>query len=139
MATIDRNTGVLIQGLDDVWQSVAVILATTIGTLVMARDFGGQMPRLVDRAINHLTLIEFYAAVPDAIGRINPEALMAEEPRFRVVNMKLADMTSDGNAVFEIDGLYYPRGHLGDFSEVRDASGKVIVNSKEVVTGSALH
>ncbi|KRR21708.1 GPW/gp25 family protein [Bradyrhizobium retamae] len=133
MATIDRFTGRPLEGIDDVWQSIATILSTPLAGLVMARDFGSKMPRLVDRAVSQVTLIEFYAAVPDAINRINPEALMAEEPRFRIIQMTLADMTDAGHATFDIDGIYYPRGHLGDYSEARDAQGRVIVANNLVI------
>ncbi len=135
MATIDIHTGKLIEGIDDVWQSISVILSTVLESLVMARDFGSKMPRLVDRAVSQVTLIEFYAAVPDAINRINPEALMAEEPRFRIVQMTLAEMTAGGHAQFDIDGIYYPRGHLGDYSEARDAQNRIVVGNN-IVRGS---
>lgn len=135
MATIDRNTGALIEGIDDVWQSIATILSTTLKSLVMARDFGSKMPRLVDRAVSQVTVIEFYAAVPEAINRLSPETLMAEEPRFRIVQMTLSDMTTNGNATFDIEGIYYPRGHLGDYSEARDAQNRIVV-SNNVVIGS---
>ncbi|MGJ4951861.1 GPW/gp25 family protein [Bradyrhizobium sp. HKCCYLS20291] len=135
MATINLRTGEKLEGIDDVWQSIATILGTTIGSLVMARDFGSKMPRLVDRAVSQVTVIEFYAAVPEAINRINSEALMAEEPRFRIIQMTLSDMTDEGNATFDIEGIYYPRGHIGDYSEARDAQGRVVV-SNNVLVGS---
>jgi phage baseplate assembly protein W len=121
MATIDRNTGKPLQGIDDVWQSIAIILATPLAALVMARDFGSKMPSLVDRAVSQVALIEFYQAVPQAINRLCAERLMAEEPRFRLKNMQLTDMTSDGHATFDITGLYYPRGQFGEYSVVEDA------------------
>lgn len=135
MSTIDRFTGKPLEGIDDVWQSIAVILGTALEQLVMARDFGSNMPRLVDRSVSQVTIIEFYAAVPEAINRINPESLMDEEPRFRIVQMSLSDMTETGHAAFDIEGIYYPRGHLGDYSEARDARGRVVL-SNNLVTGS---
>jgi uncharacterized protein len=133
MATFNITTGEPLEGIDDVWQSIAVILSTALESLVMARDFGSKMPRLVDRAVSQVTTIEFYAAVPDAINRISPESLMAEEPRFRIVQMTLADMTSSGQATFDIEGVYYPRGHLGDYSEARDSRGRVILSNNLVI------
>lgn len=129
MATVDRNTGKTISGLDDVWQSISTILSTQLRSLVMARDFGSPLPRLVDRHLSPLTKIEFYAAVPEALNRVNPETLMAEEPRFRVVRMKLIEESDipNGNPIFDIEGIYYPRGHLGDFSEAIDASGRIVL------------
>lgn len=133
MATIDLNTGKPLEGIDDVWQSIATILSTSLKSLVMARDFGSKMPRLVDHAVSPVTLIDFYAAVPEAINRKSPETLMAEEPRFRIIQMELSDMTDQGHAQFDIEGIYYPRGHLGDYSEARDARGRVILSDNMVV------
>jgi hypothetical protein len=136
MATINRFTGATIEGIDDVWQSIGTILSTAVASLVMARDLGSVMPRLVDRAVSQITVIEFYAAVPEAINRINPETLMAEEPRFRIVQMTIGDMTSEGHLTLDVEGIYYPRGHLGDYSEARDARGSVVISNNNVVTGS---
>jgi phage baseplate assembly protein W len=134
MATIDRFTGTLISGLDDLWQSIGTILTTTLASLVMARDFGSDLPRMTDRSVSPLTLIEFYAAVPGAINRINPESLMAEEPRFRIVRMSLStdSKITAGNPVFDIEGIYYPRGHLGDYSEAVDTRGRVVISDEMV-------
>ncbi|GJD31499.1 hypothetical protein PMNALOAF_2758 [Methylobacterium adhaesivum] len=133
MATIDRHTGKTISGLDDVWQSITTILSTSLRALVMARDFGSDLPRMVDRALSPLTKIEFYAAVPEALNRISPETLMAEEPRFRVTRMRLLEESdiANGNPIFDIEGIYYPRGHLGDFSEAYDASGRISLGDEE--------
>jgi uncharacterized protein len=137
MATIDHNTGALLEGIDEVWQSIAIILATPLASLVEARDFGSKMPRLVDRAVSPVTLLEFYAAVPDAINRMVAETLMQEEPRFQIKTMALTSMTVDGQATFNIIGLYYPNALTGDYSVVEDAEGRVVV-STTVVVGSTL-
>lgn len=129
MATIDRETGKELSGLDDVWQSIGTILSTPLKALVFARDFGSLLPRMVDRALNPITLIEFFAAFPEAVNRINPETLMMEEPRFRVRRMKLSTDSDipNGRAIFDVEGVYFPRGHLGDYSIAEDAFGQVVV------------
>jgi len=121
MATLNRYTGGIVDGFDEVLQSLEVSFTTRRGTRVMRRQFGGDAPRLVDRAISALTLIDFYAAIADAIR---------DEPRFRLARMALVEDSnlSAGNPVFEIAGLFYPRGHLGDLSEVRDARGRVVLS-----------
>lgn len=133
MATIDRYTGKEISGLDDLWQSITTICTTTLKSLVFARDFGGNLPRLVDHAVSPVTLIDFYAAFPEAIGRINPETGMAEEPRFQLTRVQISEEDSDienGNPVFDVEGIYFPRGHLGDFSEAQDVNGQVILGGE---------
>lgn len=120
MATLDRNTGRLIDGFAEVLQSFDIILTTRKGTRVMRRHFGSDMPRLVDRALSPLTLIDFFAAISEGIRG---------EPRFRLARLSLAEdsLVAEGNPTFDIEGLYYPRGHLGDFSEVQDAQGRLVL------------
>lgn len=120
MATLDVKTGKLISGIDEVWQSINIILTTPRGTRVMRRHFGSDLPRLVDRPLSPLTLIDFFAAIADAIRA---------EPRFRVRQMQLSTESevSKGHAVFDLEGIYFPRGHLGDFSEARDARSSVVI------------
>lgn len=120
MATINRRTGAVLTGFDEVLQSIEIGITTRKGTRVMRRDFGGDWPRLVDRSLSPLTLIEFYAAIAEATR---------PEPRFRLSKISLATDSdvAAGNPIFDLEGLWYPRGHLGDFSEVRDASGRVVL------------
>jgi len=120
VATIDIKTGGLISGIDEVWQSINIILTTPRGTRVMRRHFGSDLPRLVDGGLSPLTLIDFFAAIADAIRA---------EPRFKVRQMKLSAESeiTKGHAVFDLEGVYYPRGHLGDFSEARDARGSIVM------------
>lgn len=125
MPTLNLATGKWIEGLDDLWQSIATILETPRGTRVMRRRFGSELPRLVDRAMNPMTLIEWYAAVPDALN--------AEEPRFRLTRTTLVSSNDNGHNEFEIIGIYYPRGHLGDYSEARDARGRIVVSDTDRV------
>lgn len=120
MTSLNRHTGKVIDGFDEVLQSIEVILTTRKGTRAMRREFGSNLPRLVDRAMSPMTVIDFYAAIADALD---------QEPRFRLTRMDLVQ-DSDipaGNPVFEIIGIWYPRGHLGDLSEARDARGRVVL------------
>lgn len=123
MTTLNRHTGGIVDGFDEVLQSIEVIFSTRKGTRVMRRDFGSDGPRLVDRAVAPLSLIDYYAAIADACR---------QEPRFRLAKMKLAEDSdvSAGAPIFDVEGLWYPRGHLGDFSEVRDASGRLVLSDE---------
>lgn len=123
MATLNRHTGGIVDGFDEVLQSLEVIFSTRKRTRVMRREFGSDLPRLVDRPVSALTLIDYYAAIAEATGL---------EPRFRLVRMSLTDESdiASGNPIFEIEGLYYPRGHMGDLSEVRDARGRIVLGDE---------
>lgn len=108
MAGINRLTGGVLDGWPHVVQSIGVLLTTPKITRVMRRHVGSDVPRLVDSPISANTVIDFYAAVAGALTDF--------EPRFKVSRMRLAEATTDGHASIAIQGVYYPRGHLGDYS-----------------------
>lgn len=121
MPTLDRNTGGIVDGFDEVMQSLTTILTTRRGTRVERREFGSEVPRIVDRGLSPGNLIDYYAAIADEVR---------QEPRFRITRMGLAADADPvaGHAIFEVEGLYYPRGHLGDYSVVETARGRVSVS-----------
>lgn len=100
------------KALTDNWahtvQSIGVLLTTPKASRVMRRHLGSDLPRLVDAPISPATVIDFYAATAGAINEF--------EPRYRVSRMRVEDATSGGHLSMLIEGVYYPRGHLGDFS-----------------------
>lgn len=106
MAGFDRTTGKLLSGFDHVRQSIAVLLTTPKMSRVMRRQVGAGLPRMVDAPINQQTVIDFYAAAAEA---------MAFEPRFKVSRMRI-ESASAGAISLLAEGVYYPRGHLGDFT-----------------------
>ena len=108
MAGIDRITGKAIDsGWAHVQQSIGVILTTARLERYMRRAFGSDLPRLVDSPITPATIIDFYAATAGAINEY--------EPRFKVSRMRI-DGTTGGHLMLNAEGVYYPRGHLGDFT-----------------------
>lgn len=116
MPTIDANTGLLLSGVAEVFQSIACIFSTPKGSRIMRRLFGAKHPKFVDRAISPLNLIDFYAEIADAISA---------EPRFRIAKINLSPESSvtQGHAIFDLEGVYYPKGQLGDFSIAQTVSG----------------
>lgn len=121
MATLNCDTGGLIEGVDEVFQSLGIILTTPKGTQIMRRTAGSDTTDLVDHGMSPQNLIDWYAAIADAVK---------QEPRFRLSRCKISDDSalSAGNGVFDIDGLVFLRGHLGDYSEAQTASGSVVVS-----------
>ena len=110
MAGINRETGKPLSGWDHVEQSLRVLFTTPRLSRVMRRHIGSKLARLVDEPISPVTVIKFYAAVADATDNF--------EPRFKITRMRLAEdsAVTTGQALMDIEGVYYPRGHLGDFS-----------------------
>lgn len=104
----DATTGAVISGWDHVLQSMRTLFTTARESRVMRRGVGSDVPRMVDQPMTPVNVIDFYSACA--------RALRDYEPRFRVSKMSVESVSSDGQLVIGIQGVFYPRGHLGDFS-----------------------
>jgi hypothetical protein len=107
MAGLNRFTGRVLEGWDHVAQSLNVLITTALNQRVMRRDIGSNLPRLVDSPISAATLIDFYAATAGVVDKW--------EPRFKLTRVTMA-MPEKGQLSINAEGVYFPRGHLGDFS-----------------------
>lgn len=112
MAGIDRRTGRVLLGFPHVVQSLEVIFTTALGTRVMRRLFGSEVPGLLGKNIAPTTFLRFATAVHVAIE--------LWEPRFRVVQVTFPRSENPpeeirrGKIGIALYGQYRPRGHLGD-------------------------
>lgn len=73
-------TGRLATGLEHLQQSIADILLTRIGSRVMRRTYGSRLFELLDKPLNPNTVLQWTAAVADALERW--------EPRFKLQQVK---------------------------------------------------
>lgn len=103
---------------DHVQQSIRKILTTRLNTRVMRRDFGSELPELIDAKMTSRNVLAVYSASAGAIRKW--------EPRFQVKRARLSRLTPSGEVALDLFGLYFPRGHLGDFSIVADASTRIV-------------
>lgn len=69
---MNRHTGRALMPTEHLRQSVGDILATPIGTRVMRRDYGSQVPMLVDQPDNALTQLRLMSAAASALMRWEP-------------------------------------------------------------------
>ena len=86
MSGLNRHTALEIEGDAHLAQSISVILSTPIGSRVLRRDFGSNLPRLIDAPINGETVVDLYLATA--------EALEKWEPRFQLTRVQIADARS---------------------------------------------
>ncbi|MGR3436185.1 MAG: GPW/gp25 family protein [Shimia sp.] len=94
---MDRHTGRAIGGDAHLAQSVLDILTTPRGSLVMQREYGSDLPALLDQPINGSTIVDLYQATAEAIDRW--------EPRLDLARIRVADAKSTGRLDIElIDG-----------------------------------
>ncbi|MGR3435272.1 MAG: GPW/gp25 family protein [Shimia sp.] len=83
MSGLDRNKGRAIAGNAHLAQSITDILTTPIGSRVMRRDYGSELPNLIDHPINGETVVDVMIATA--------EALDLWEPRITVERVEVAD------------------------------------------------
>lgn len=102
MLGTDKNTGKPLSGLAHLFQSVADILTTPIGSRVERRTYGSRLFSLIDAPLTAATLVDIYSAAA--------EALIAWEPRLQVTSIKVNRVGSDGFGSIDIDGNYLPDG-----------------------------
>jgi phage baseplate assembly protein W len=118
-AGMDATTGRLVQGWDHCVQSIRTLLTTRIGTRLMRRSFGARIAELQDDNATRGALLTFYVAVGDALAR--------HEPGYRLTTLMMTRAGADGAFRLEMTGVYYPRGHLGDWSEGQDVSAATLI------------
>ncbi|WP_413874164.1 GPW/gp25 family protein [Albidovulum sp.] len=88
MIGLSRQTGGRIEDEAHLAQSVVDILSTPRGTRVMRRDYGSDLPLLIDRPINGETIIDVYQATAEALARW--------EPRIRLTRVEIEEATAGG-------------------------------------------
>jgi uncharacterized protein len=94
---LNRHTGRAIYDLDHLRQSIVDILGTPKGTRVMRRDYGSDLPDLIDAPLTDVVRLRTFAA---AVG-----SLASQEPRLRVDICTLVPSATDpGRAVLAIEG-----------------------------------
>lgn len=81
MSGMDRRTGRAIGAEDHLAQSVEDILTTPVGSRVMRRAYGSDLPLLLDAPLNGETIVDVFQAVA--------EALAAWEPRLTLRRVEL--------------------------------------------------
>lgn len=96
MAGMDRNTGQRIEGTARLAQSLRDVLHTRIGTRVMLRGYGSELPDLVDEPVDGRFEVEVYAAVAGAARQWVPQ--------LRVEKLAIAGYTDSG-PLFDIQAV----------------------------------
>lgn len=99
------TTGTLLGGYDHLLQSVKDILTTPVGSRVMLREYGSDIPKLLDSPMNNETFAKIYAAIVDALNKW--------EPRLTVDRMQVVSVSANGVLSLSIEGRY-----LGEYQKL---------------------
>jgi phage baseplate assembly protein W len=120
---LDVESGAAIEGWAEVVQSIRTILSTRTTTRVFRRDFGSDLPTLIDAPMNDAGVLAAYVAIA--------EALEAWEPRFEVTDMRLT-VAPSGVLDLTLEGVHRPRAHLGDLATAADETRAIRVQRDRV-------
>jgi len=102
MAGMSCTTGRALEGFDHLRQSISDILSTPVGTRVHRRDYGSDIPRLVDRPMNSSLATELVAAAATALDRW--------EPRLKLERVTVNRVTANGQVELSLVGYYLLNG-----------------------------
>jgi|EndMetStandDraft_5_1072996.scaffolds.fasta_scaffold08448_5 uncharacterized protein len=108
MVGMDTRTGKRLSGFAHVEQSLADIFTTRIGSRIMRRSYGSDVLTLQDAPATEAVILKVFSAWAEAVYQW--------EPRFLPVRVFTEQGGADGVFKFVMEGFYFPRGHLGDFS-----------------------
>lgn len=112
---MDRCTGKILVGWDHVLQSMQMIFLTRYHERILRQWAGSFVPHLLGQNITEPTVTRFWWAIISAIDLWEPNYSIKQI----FLRTGLADPTSitgirSGGISFQQQGVYYPRGHLGD-------------------------
>jgi uncharacterized protein len=127
VAGFDRRTGRPLDGWAHTQQSLNVLITTDLGERVMRYRLGGRNGSLLDKPGNALTVVDHFIAIQEAIEPREVNGFQYGEPRFDLARI-VPRGNESGLFTFELIGLYYPRGHLGDFSVYELKTATVIAD-----------
>ena len=102
---MDKATGGRIEGIEHLYQSVATILTTPIGSRVMRRDFGSRLYDLLDKNITQSLKMQMFAETIEALNKW--------EPRLDVKRVFIDPVSEDDaphTIRLGIEGTYLPNG-----------------------------
>lgn len=75
---MDRHSGRALTGTDHLRQSIIDILTTPIGTRLCQRDYGSQLPDLIDAPMNDAGVQALFAATASAIATWYPWLVLTQ-------------------------------------------------------------
>lgn len=110
--------GVSLSDWGHVQQSIKKILTTRIGSRVMLREFGSNVPDFIDAKMTRRNILSLYSAVAVAVAKW--------EPRYNLQKAAVTDANPSGSLSIILVGTYYPNGHLGDYTVAEDKSTRII-------------
>lgn len=133
---MDRYTGALLQGWDHVDQSLEILFSTPFHQRVLRRWVGSFVPHILGESAVARIITRFFWAIVTAVDlwepdyRINQTYLMGQaisDGSYQPQTVSdVNQLLRTGQLIFRIEGTYYPRGHLGDFTPYEQKASGII-------------
>lgn len=105
---MDRETGKALDEAAHIRQSIPEILFTPKGSRVERRDFGSDLPLLIDRPWSRTLALQLAAAAV--------MALMRWEPRIQVTSVSISAPSMDGKTSLELEAVRRSAGDSLSFT-----------------------
>lgn len=96
MRGMNSSNGRALEGKDHLRQSIKDIFNTRIGSRVMLRDYGSDLPNLIDRTANEQLPVDFYVAIADALQKWEPR-IELRECSMTIVGAGIIEFSLSGN------------------------------------------
>jgi hypothetical protein len=106
MNGMHKDTGKPLSGLEHLRQRVENILRTAPAALVLRREYGSELFRLIDAPINASVRARFVAATAGVLNRWEPE-LKTTRVLFDASN---SEQVQGGSVSITLEGYYMPTG-----------------------------
>lgn len=136
---VDRFTGKMLQSWAHVEQSLEVIFATPYHERVLRRWVGSFVPHLLGETGVSRVITRFFWAIATSIDLWEPDYRIQQVLLFgNAINTfsnpsgvgtfdtDVNQLFRQGELIFRTEGMWYPRGHLGDFTPYQRASAGLV-------------
>lgn len=94
--------------VEHIKQSVADILTTQIGTRIQRRDYGSNVPKLIDRTISPVLMLQIAAASVTALSKWEPRLQISQfRPHFEggKISVTIKGTRTNSNKSIHYDNL----------------------------------
>ena len=126
MAGVSADGGML-EGWSHVAQSIEICLTTLIGDRVMRRDYCSSLPDMTDAPMNMRNVMAIVGLAAIALEPRLVGGFWYGVPQFRLSQVEVAGVSSEGAIEIVCSGTYFPNGHKGDFSRSEQVVTDVII------------
>lgn len=137
---VNRKTGKICQGWEHTEQSMEVIFATRFHERVLRRWVGSFVPHILGESAVKRIFTRFFWAIVSAIDLWEPNYRIKQ---VHVMGNALNGVTPDqridaagllriGEVIFRQEGVWMPRGHLGDFTPYQTKNAGLIGNDSQM-------